>query len=569
LGAKISVHQLRTFERQSPMLSEQPALAPHGMVACAHYLATQAGVQMLTQGGNAVDAAIAANAVMTVVYPTTCSAGGDIFLLIWDTKTQQIYALNGSGRAPQGMTPQYFAARGMSQIPERGPLSINVPGAVDGWFEVLERFGSLPAEQIFAPAIALAEEGMPVTAKLSKWLERTAPLLQQWENSAATYLPGKRPPRPGERLRQPNLARTYRLLAREGRDAFYRGPIGRAIADYIQQCGGVLSMEDLANHRSDWVAPLSTTYRGYEVYEFPPNSQGIVALEMLNILEGFDLNALGYQSAEYLHLLLEAKKLAFADRDRYISDPAFVDIPVERLLSKHYAGELRARIHPERAMPWFGGEREKEGDTMYLCTADAQGNVVSLIQSLYMGIGSGLVGGDTGVALHNRGSYFSLDPRHVNYLQPGKRTMHTLMPGMVLRDGRPYMAIGTMGGDAQPQIHAQLLTAMLDFGLNPQQAIAAPRWHSGRAYLDERGGPLPGQSAVDEYLDTTIAEVVELEDRFPPHVAEQLAGLGHHIHMLGPWEDTMGHAQAIVFDPASQFFTGAADPRCDGLAMGY
>ena len=551
------------------MLSEQPALAPHGMVACAHYLATQAGVQMLTQGGNAVDAAIAANAVMTVVYPTTCSAGGDIFVLIWDAQTHQLYALNGSGRAPQGMTPEYFAARGMAQIPERGPLSINVPGAVDGWFEVLERFGSLPAEQIFAPAIALAEEGMPVTAKLSTWLERTAPLLQQWENSAATYLPGQRPPRPGERLRQPNLARTYRLLAREGRDAFYRGPIGRAIADYVQQCGGVLNVEDLANHRSDWVSPLSTSYRGYEVYEFPPNSQGIVALEMLNILEGYDLKALGYQSAEYLHLLLEAKKLAFADRDRYISDPAFVDIPVERLLSKHYAGELRARIHPERAMPWFGGEREKEGDTMYLCTADAQGNVVSLIQSLYMGIGSGLVGGDTGVALHNRGSYFSLDPRHVNYLQPGKRTMHTLMPGMVLRDGRPYMAIGTMGGDAQPQIHAQLLTAMLDFGLNPQQAIAAPRWHSGRAYLDERGGPLPGQRNVDEYLNTTIAEVVELEDRFPPHVAEQLAGLGHHIHILGPWEDTMGHAQAIVFDPASQFFTGAADPRCDGLAMGY
>lgn len=551
------------------MLSEQPALAPHGMVACAHYLATQAGVQMLTQGGNAIDAAIAANAVMTVVYPTTCSAGGDIFLLIWDAKTQQLYALNGSGRAPQGMTPEYFAARGMSQIPERGPLSINVPGAVDGWFEVLERFGSLPAEQIFAPAIALAEEGMPVTAKLSTWLERTAPLLQQWENSAATYLPGNRPPRPGARLRQPNLARTYRLLAREGRDAFYRGPIGRAIADYIQQCGGVLSVEDLANHRSDWVSPLSTSYRGYEVYEFPPNSQGMVALEMLNILEGYDLNALGYQSAEYLHLLLEAKKLAFADRDQYISDPAFVDIPVERLLSKHYAGELRARIDPERAMPYFIGEREKEGDTMYLCTADAQGNVVSLIQSLYMGIGSGLVGGDTGVALHNRGSYFSLDPRHVNYLQPGKRTMHTLMPGMVLRDGRPHMAIGTMGGDAQPQIHVQLLTAMLDFGLNPQQAIAAPRWHSGRAYLDGRGGSLPGQRGVDEHLDTTIAEVVELEDRFPPHVAEQLAGLGHHIHLLGPWEDAMGHAQAIVFDPVSQIFAGAADPRCDGLAMGY
>lgn len=551
------------------MLSEQPTLAPHGMVACAHYLATQAGVQILTQGGNAIDAAIAANAVMTVVYPTTCSAGGDLFLLIWDAKTQQLYALNGSGRAPQGMTPEYFAAQGMTRIPERGPLSINVPGAVDGWFEALQRFGSLPAEQIFAPAIALAEEGMPVTAKLSRWLERTMPLLMQWENSAATYLPGNRAPRPGERLRQPNLARSYRLLAREGRDAFYRGPLGQAIAEYVQQCGGVLSTTDLAEHHSDWVAPLSINYRGFDVYEFPPNSHGITALEMLNILEGYNLQGLGYQSPDYLHLLLEAKKLAFADRDQYISDPAFVDIPVERLLSKSYAAELRSHIKFERALPYFMGEPEKEGDTMYLCTADAQGNVVSLIQSLYMGIGSGLVGGETGIALHNRGSYFSLDPRHVNYLQPGKRTMHTLMPGMVLKDGRPHMAIGTMGGDAQPQIHVQLLTAMLDFGLNPQQAIAAPRWHSGRTDLNNGTDALPGQRGVDEHLNSSIAEVVVIEDRFPPHVSEQLAGRGHHIKVLGPWEDTMGHAQAIVIYPEDQVYAGAADPRCDGLAMGY
>jgi gamma-glutamyltranspeptidase/glutathione hydrolase len=339
--------------------------------------------------------------------------------------------------------------------------------------------------------------------------------------------------------------------------------------DYVQSCGGVLSRDDLAQHRSDWVTPLSTPYRGYEVYELPPNSQGMVALEMLNILEGYDLHDLGYQSADYLHLLLEAKKLAFADRDQYLSDPAFAAVPVERLLSKEYAEEQRARIRLDQAMPYFTGEAEKEGDTMYLCTADREGNVVSLIQSLYMGIGSGLVGGDTGIALHNRGSYFSLDPRHVNFLQPGKRTMHTLMPAMVLRDGRPHMALGTMGGDAQPQIHVQLLTAMLDFGLNPQMAISAPRWHSGRTYRDGRAGTLPGQRGVDEHRDATIAEVVELEDRFPPHIAEQLAGLGHSIRTLGPWEDTMGHAQAIVIDPESQVFAGAADPRCDGLAMGY
>ncbi|HEY0755095.1 MAG TPA: gamma-glutamyltransferase [Ktedonobacteraceae bacterium] len=551
------------------MHSEQPVFAPHGMVACAHYLATQAGVYMLAQGGNALDAALAANAVMTVVYPTTCSAGGDLFMLIWDARTHELYALNGSGRAPQGATPTYFAAHGMRAIPTRGPLSLNVPGAVDGWFEALERFGSLPAEQIFAPAIALAEDGMPVTARLSAWLEASAPLLSQWAESAAIYLPQGRAPRPGERLRQPNLARTYRTLAREGRAAFYHGPIGHAIVDYVQRCGGVLSMEDLESHHSDWVTPLTTTYRGYEVCEFPPNSQGIVALEMLNILEGYDLSALSYQSTEYLHLLLETKKLAFADRDRYLSDPAFVDVPVELLLSKSYAEEQRARIDLTRALPHFPGELRKDGDTMYLCTADSQGNVVSLIQSLYMGIGSGLVGGDTGIALHNRGSYFSLDPRHVNYLQPGKRTMHTLMPGIVLRDGHPAMAIGTMGGDAQPQIHVQLLTAMLDFGLNPQQAISAPRWASGRAYLDQRADPLPGQSGVDEHLDPTIAEVVEMENRFPTHIPEQLTRLGHHMRMLGPWESAVGHAQAIAIDPQSQLFAGAADPRCDGLAMGY
>src|SRR5215831_5978027 len=302
---------------ESPaMLSEQPTLSTRGMVACAHYLATQAGLQILIQGGNSIDAAIAANAVMTVVYPSTCSAGGDIFMLIWDAKTQQLHALNGSGRAPQGMTPQYFAARGMRQIPERGPLSINVPGAVDGWFEALSRFGSLSAETIFAPAIAYAEEGMPVSPKLADWLKRASnDVLQSWDSSAGVFLPNGQPPLAGEVLRQPNLARTYQTLVKEGRDAFYRGPLAHSITSYMQQ------------HHSDWVTPISTNYRGYDIYEFPPNSQGIAALEMLNILEGYDLKSLGYQSAEYLHFLLEAKKLAYADRDTYISDPAFVDIP--------------------------------------------------------------------------------------------------------------------------------------------------------------------------------------------------------------------------------------------------
>lgn len=567
------------------MLSEQPVFGARGMVATAHYLATRAGLQMLTQGGNAIDAALAANAAMTVVYPAMCSAGGDIFMLIWEARTQQLHALNGSGRAPRGMTPAYFTAHDMRQIPARGPLSINVPGAVDGWFEASERFGTLPMERVLAPAIELAEEGMPISPKVSKWLEDAAgPVLGRWSSSAEIFLPGGNVPYTGEVLRQSNLARTYKMLASEGREAFYRGPLARSITEYIQRYGGVLSIEDMDEHHSDWVAPISTSYRGYDIYEFPPNSQGIAALEMLNIIEGYDLASYGYQTPEYLHVLLEAKKLAFADRDRYVSDPAFVDVPVERLLSKAYAEQQRKRIDLRKAALHVGPGPEKEGDTMYLCTADRYGNIVSLIQSLYSSFGSGIVAGDTGVLLHNRGSYFSLDPRHVNYLQPGKRTMHTLTPAMVFHDGQPYMAIGSMGGDAQPQIHVQLLTAMLDFGLNAQQAIAAPRWRSGRFQLAQPGTSqekrfpgtplgapqeIGGQAGVDDYQRNDIAETVVLEQRFPAGVELGLELLGHRIEQCGPWDDGMGHAQAIVVHPYTHIFQGAADPRCDGLALGY
>jgi len=557
---------------ESPdMLSEQPVLGTRGMVACAHYLATQAGLSILTQGGNAIDAAIAANAAMTVVYPSTCSAGGDVFMLIWEAKTQRLHALNGSGRAPGGMTPEYFMSRNMKEIPETGPLSINVPGAVDGWFEALRRFGRLSAETIFAPAIAFAEEGMPVSPKLSGWIRRGERVLKPWESTAAVFLPGDRPLQTGAILRQPGLAQTYHMLAKEGRDAFYRGPLGRSISEYVQRCGGVLSEEDLQAHHSDWVAPISTSYRGNDIYEFPPNSQGIAALEMLNILEGFDLKSLGHQTAEYLHLLLEAKKLAFADRDRYVSDPDFVDVPVERLLSKSYAEELRGKIDPKKATPYFAAGLEKDGDTMYLCTADGEGNVVSLIQSLYNGFGSGIIGGDTGVLLQNRGSYFSLDPRHVNYLQPGKRTMHTLTPAMVLKHGVPYLALGSMGGDAQPQIHVQLLSAIIDFGLNVQQAIAAPRWRSGRVRVasPHKGREVSGQRGVDEPLEGTTAEAVRMERRFMSGVALELELLGHRTIVEGMWEDGMGHAQAILINPDTHIFEGAADPRCDGLALGW
>jgi gamma-glutamyltranspeptidase len=552
------------------MLSEQPVLGSHVMVSCAHYLATQAGLQVLQRGGNAVDAAVAANLAMTVVYPSTCSAGGDVFMLIWEAQTGRLHALNGSGRAPRGMTPEAFAARGLREIPTAGPLPITVPGAVDGWFEALERFGRLAPAEVFAPAIAYAEEGVPVTARLASWLSRAAePLLRRWETTAQIFLPEGRPPRSGEILRQPALARTYRLLANEGREAFYEGPLARSITDYVQRCGGVLSLEDMQGRHADWVSPISTTYRGYEVVEFPPNSQGIAALEMLNILEGYDLKALGYQTPETIHLLVEAKKLAFADRDRYVSDPAFLPVPLERLLSKAYAEEQRARINRSSAAPFVAAGREHDGDTMYLCVVDQEGTIVSLIQSLFYSWGSGIVGGDTGVLLHNRGAYFSLDPRHVNYLQPHKRTMHTLTPALVLHEGQPSIVLGTMGADAQPQVHVQLLTDIIDFGLNVQQAINAPRWRSGRILRGHQGEMLQGQHGAHPESERGAIEVVALEQRFPTAVALGLEMLGHRVVVWGPWEDGMGHAQAIQIARQPRVLQGAADPRCDGLALGW
>ncbi len=553
------------------MLFDTPVYGTRGMVACAHYLATRAGLSILEAGGNAIDAAIAANLAMTVVYPSTCSAGGDLFILFWDVKGKHLHALNGSGRAPEGLTPDLFSSKGLRSIPERGALSINVPGAVDGWFEALERFGSLPIEQVFAPAIEYAESGAPITAHMAAWIGNAAEsILKPWGSSSEIFLPQGRPVEVGDLFLQPNLAQTYRLLAREGRDAFYRGPIGAEIVRYVQECGGVLSEEDLKRHRSDWVAPISASYRGYEVYEFPPNSQGIAALEMLNVLEGYDLASLGYGTPEYFHLLLEAKKLAFADRDRYISDPDFVDIPVEHLISKEYASLQRQRIDLHRASPYIAAGLEKDGDTMYLCVADRQGNVVSLIQSLFNGFGSGIVGGDTGVLMHNRGSYFSLDPRHVNYLQPGKRTMHTLTPAMVMWEGQPYLVLGSMGGDAQPQIHVQILSAILDFGKNIQEAINAPRWRSGR-FAPTQGGSdiIQGQRSLDGEAEREQAEIVVLEKRFPPEIVQSLDLLGHHTITEESWGDGMGHAQAIRIHPDSHIFEGGADLRCDGLALGW
>jgi gamma-glutamyltranspeptidase len=529
-----------------------PTYATHGMVATPHYLATQAGVRMLLKGGNAIDAAVAANLALTVVYHRWCSVGGDLFALHWNEQAQELRALNASGRAPRAMTPAAFAERRLSVVPRYGLLAVTVPGAVDGWHQLMQH-GRLSWAEVFQPAIEYAEQGFPISEKFTQAIELNKSLLDQFPTTAAIFRPNGRVPQPGERFKQLDLARSLRAIAEGGRDVLYTGEVGRAIAAYVQAHGGWLAADDLAAHRSNWVEPISTTYRGYRVYEFPPNSQGLAALEMLNIVEGYDLRALGHQTPEYLHLLIEAKKLAFADRDRYISDPDFVQIPVEQLLSKEYAARQRARIDPKRAAAQVPAGAPGEGDTIYLCAVDGEGNAVSLIQSLFYGFGSGVVAGETGILLQNRGSYFSLDPNHVNYLQPGKRTLHTLMPAMVFKDEQPVIVLGTMGGDAQPQVHVQMISNMLDFGMNPQAAISAPRWRSG-FYTGEEGG---------------AAELVSLEGRFPPAVQEALAVMGHRLEIEGGWSSSMGHAQAIVIDRAHGTLAGGADPRADGLAMGW
>ncbi len=528
-----------------------PTYATHGMVATPHYLATQAGVRMLLKGGNAVDAAVAANLALTVVYHRWCSVGGDLFALHWDAGARQLRALNASGRAPQAMTPAAFAERGLSAVPRYGLEAVSVPGAVDGWHELISAHGRLGWKEVFQPAIEYAEEGFPISAKFVEAMGLNLELFRRFPTTAAIFAPGGRIPQPGERFRQPDLARSLRAIAEGGRDVFYSGEVGQAIAAYSQANGGFLALDDLKAHRSNWVAPISTTYRGYQVYEFPPNSQGLAALEMLNILEGYDLAALGHQTPEYLHLLIEAKKLAFADRDRYISDPDFVEIPLDRLLSKDYAAHLRARIDPERATPQVSATGE--GDTIYLCAVDGEGNAVSLIQSLFYGFGSGVVAGNTGILLQNRGSYFSLNPAHANYLQPGKRTMHTLTPAMILKEEQPVIVLGTMGGDAQPQIHVQMISNMLDFGMNVQAAISAPRWRSG-TYTGEEG---------------STAEAVAVEDRISSATLAALEAKGHHIEVEGGWSSAMGHAQAIRIDREQSTLAGGADPRADGLALGW
>ena len=538
----------KTFTTRSEVV------ARHGMVATSQPLAVQAGIDILKAGGNAIDAAIACNAVMGLVEPTGNGIGGDLFAIVWDGKQRKLQGLNASGRSPHLLTLDYFKKQGLESIPQAGPLPVSVPGCVDGWFELHQRFGSLPMKQILKPAIRYAEEGFPVSEVIAAgW--KGGKKFSEWPGFDETFMPGGEAPKKGEIFRNPGLAKTLKQLAKKGRDEFYRGSIARKIAKYMQKHGGFITEQDLADHRSEWVQPVSANYRGYDVWELPPNTQGIAALQILNLLEGFDIKSMGFGSRDYIHHFVEAKKLAFEDRAKYYSDPDFNELPIQELISKNYAAERRKLIGDKPADTYNAGNPSlRDGDTIFLTTADRHGNMVSLIQSNFRGFGSGMTPPGLGFCLQNRGELFTLDPEHRNVYAPHKRPFHTIIPAFITKDGVPFMTLGLMGGDMQPQGHAQIVVNIVDFGMNLQEAGDAPRIRHG------------GSSSPTGEMMKDGGEVY-LEYGFSPEVERDLQKLGHKISRTSV--GSFGGYQAIRWDPKNKVYLGASESRKDGQASGY
>ena len=531
----------------------RPAVAANGMVASSEPLAVSVGVAILEAGGNAMDAAIAVNAMLGLTGPMSCGMGGDLFAMVWDAETQKLYGLNASGRSPYRATREFFKKKGLDRIPVEGPLAWSVPGCVDGWAVLRERFGSMSFRQILAPAIEHAEQGFKVTPVIAGYW-RGAEGFDDTD-ARAVYTVNGRAPRAGETFRNPALARSYRAIAEHGRDAFYKGSIAERILEGSKKKGGLFTRYDFEDHTSTWVEPVSTTYRGYRVWELPPNGQGIAALEMLNVLEGYDLKALGHNSAEHLHLLIEAKKLAFADRAKFYADPAFADLPTAELISKPYAERQRKRIDRNRAATGVraGDPQLAHGDTIYLTIVDKDRNAVSLIQSNYYGFGSGVVAGDVGFVIQNRGALFSLADDHLNRLEPHKRPFHTIIPAMVTKDGKPHLSVGVMGGDMQPQGHTQVICNIIDFGMNVQEAGVAPRCRHN------------GSSTPTGDIETDGGQVF-LEKGISREVADALAKKGHR---LADPDTSYGGYQCIRIDWEAGKLYGGSEPRKDGMALGY
>ena len=537
-----------TFQTRSPVIAE------HGMVCTSHPLASQIGLDILKQGGNAIDAAIAANAALGLMEPTGCGVGGDLFAIVWDAKTQKLYGLNGSGRSPKSMTLDTLKAMGLEKIPAYGPLPVSVPGAVDGWTSLHDKFGSMPLKKILAPAIGYAEEGFPVTELIGYYLGSIDRFSRMgYPNIKETYYDpnGGQRPKNGDRYRNPALANTYRAIAKKGREGFYEGEVAQTITTFIKEQGGFLSLEDLSAHRSQWVEPVSVNYRGYDVWELPPNGQGIAALQLLNILENKDFSEVRWGSEEHLHLFTEAKKRVFEDRAKYYADMDMAEVPVEALLSKEYAAENFNELKPY-ASTYDAGEISA-GETIYLTVADKDGNMISLIQSNYRGMGSGMVPPGLGFMLQDRGELFSLEEGYNNTYEPGKRPFHTIIPAFITKDGAPLMSFGVMGGDFQPQGHAQIVMNMVDYGMNVQEAGDAPRWdHSGGS------SPVTGPS--------TDKGEIHVESGIPYETVRGLMGRGHKV---GFARGIYGGYQAIYRDPETGFYHGASESRKDGQAVGY
>lgn len=528
-------------------------IARNGMAATSQPLATQVALDILKKGGNAIDAAIAANAVLGVVEPTGSGIGGDLFAIIWSADKGKLYGLNASGRSPRSLKLEYFKENGYEFIPSYGPLPVSVPGCVDGWFEMHDMFGRLPMKDILQPAISYAREGFPVTEVIAYNLGKGTELLKDYPNIKQVYMPKGKAPSKGEVFKNPYLANTLEKIAKGGRNEFYRGSIARAIDAFMKKQGGFLSYDDLSRHHAEWVDPVSTTYRGYEVWELPPNGQGIAALQMLNILEGFDISAMGYGSADYIHVLTEAKKLAFEDRAKYYADPVFSKIPVKQLVSKKYADERRKLIDRGKAAMIYDGGKIEAGNTIYLTVADKYGNMVSLIQSNYRGMGSGMCPTGLGFILQDRGEMFSLSQGHNNVYAPGKRPFHTIIPAFITKNKKPWISFGVVGGDMQPQGHAQIIINIVDFKMNLQEAGDAPRIH-------HTGSSEPtGQQMTD-------GGILFLESGFRWEVIQKLINMGHKVQ----WEiGTFGGYQAIMWDDKNKVWFGASESRKDGQAAGY
>ena len=536
----------RNFATRSEVIGQ------HGMVASSQPLATQIGIDILKKGGSAVDAAIAVNAALGLMEPTGSGIGGDLFAIVWDAKTKKLYGLNASGRSPKALTLDYFIKNNIKHIPASGPLPVSVPGCVDGWFELHNKFGKIPMTDILNPTIKYAEEGFPTTDLTAHYLQITLKkYIKMYPNVKETYTVDGKLPQKGDIIKNLFLANTYKKIAKGGRDVFYKGDIARESAKFIQEQGGFLAYEDFATHTSDWIEPVSTNYRGYDVWELPPNGQGISTLQMLNIIEGYDFSKIAFGSAEHLHIVNEAKKLVFEDRAKYYADIDFMKISVTDLLSKEYATERRSLINPDSAGIFKAG-KENNGGTVYLTVADKDGNMVSLIQSNYRGMGSGMVPPKLGFMLQDRGECFNISEGTPNSYAPQKRPFHTIIPGFVTKKEVPFMSFGVMGGDFQPQGHVQILMNMIDFGMNLQEAGDAPRFeHIGST--DFTGELAEGKGEI------------LIENGFDFEEIKKLIQKGHKVGFGGYY----GGYQAIMFDPERRVYFGASESRKDGQAAGY